>query len=122
MRIETIHRNELPMGTHSHSSVHYTSMSERKRGRAKKPTCADSTSGDDSLAETASLTADLLTRGRNRARALVDPVIAEAARASEGVTDLRSLLRAGSRRDAALVVIWAAIFIGCFMLVRWSDS
>jgi hypothetical protein len=97
-------------------------MSGRKHGRVQKRSGADSSSIDDARAESASLTADLLMRGRSRARELVEPAIAEAAKASGSVTDLRSLLAAGSRRDIALALIWAAIFVGCFLLVRWSDS
>ena len=113
-------RGGVLVETHFQSSAHYTSMSGRKRTRAEKRLGVDSASVDE--ANTASLTADLLMRGRSRARELVEPAIAEAARASGRVTDLRSLLAAGSRRDVALALIWAAIFIGCFLLVRWSDS
>ena len=113
---------EVLVGTHLHPSAHYTSMSGRKQGRVQKRSGANSSSIDDARAERASLTADLLMRGRSRARELVDPAIVEAAKASGGVTNLRSLLAAGSRRDIALALIWATIFIGCFLLVSWSDS
>ena len=109
------------LGTHCHASAHYTSMSGRKRSGLTKGSDADSSSVGETRTKTASLTADLMLRGRRRARALVAPAIAEATR-SGSVTDLRSLLAAGSRRDVALALVWATIFVGCFLLVRWSDS
>ena len=122
MSLEANPRIEVFMATHFHASVHYTSMSGRRRSGLPKGSDADSTSVAETRTETALLTADLLLRGRRRARALVEPAIAEAARASGSATDLRSLLAVGSRRDVALAFIWMAIFAGCFLLVRWSDS
>jgi hypothetical protein len=93
-------------------------MGEKISSRGGKRPGANSTSVD----EAASLTADLMLRGRSRARELLGPAIAEAAKASGSVTGFRSLLAAGSRRDVALALIWAAIFLGCFLLVALSDS
>lgn len=95
-------------------------MSERKQTRIRKRPGGPSTSLDE--APIASLTADLMMRGRKRARELVVPVIAESARASRGATGFRSLLPGGSRRDIALALVWVAVFVGCFLLVRWSES
>lgn len=81
--------------------------------------------------EAASLTADLMMRGRQRARQLVDPVLAEAQaparrQAAERPSRSRRLplptfLRAVSRRDVALVLIWMTVFFGSVLLVWWSD-
>lgn len=70
---------------------------------------------------TATLTADLMTRGRLRARELLEPAFAEAERQRRRRFDLGTLLPHGSRRDLLLAVVWVAVFAGCFLLVRLGD-
>lgn len=70
---------------------------------------------------TATLTADLMTRGRMRARELLEPAFAEAERARRRRGGLPALFRSGARRDVVLVVVWVAIFAGCFLLVRLGE-
>ena len=41
-----------------------------------------------------------------------------APRQPAGMKEVRSLIAAGSRRDLALAFVWAAIFAGCYFLVR----
>ena len=69
----------------------------------------------------ATLTADLMTRGRMRARELLEPAFAEAERSQRRRRGLGALFEGVSRRDLILAVVWVAVFAGCFLLVRLGD-
>jgi hypothetical protein len=61
-----------------------------------------------------------MLRGRKRGRELLGPALAEAAKNRRAASDSLSLLPAASRRDVALVILWAAVFVGCFLLARFT--
>jgi hypothetical protein len=61
-----------------------------------------------------------MVRGRKRGRELLKTTLAEAVNSPRAASDPRSLLSAVSRRDVALVIVWAAVFAGCFLLARFT--
>lgn len=84
---------------------------------------ADVVPADDSRAKAASLTGDLLMRGRSRARDLVQPPRPSKLRPpappgveEPGTGESATTLPGTGLRDAGMLMIWVSVFLATFLI------